>query len=207
MKNAIVLRLNDKNIYNELTKALYPHREQGPKLFIVEGTEKSPIIEIRYPGKKVKRRQLRVARANSALWANLYDFEIVPLHNGKGLTTAQFTFQSLMKDFEENKKNSEKFWSMLEELYRKNTITKNPPKLIGLDPLFFLMILKWIWIQEDLNYKYSWHEVQSPIPYVLQTRTGTITRKGAGRGKFFAALILLKYFFTFDEVKKIIPLY
>lgn len=45
------------------------------------------------------------------------------------------------------------------------------------------------------------------IGYVLETRTGSRTSKGAGRAKFFAALILLKHYFNFDLVKKIIPLY
>jgi len=68
-------------------------------------------------------------------------------------------------------------------------------------------MLKWIWIQEDFNYRFSWQEVNSPIRYVLETRTGSRTSKGAGRAKFFAALILLKHHFTFEQVKKIIPLY
>lgn len=68
---------NNEKIYQELTKALYLYRErpQGSVLFIVEGTKRNPIIGIRYPGKKLKRRTLKAIRANSALWANLYDFE------------------------------------------------------------------------------------------------------------------------------------
>jgi hypothetical protein len=48
--------------------------------------------------------------------------------------------------------------------------------------------------------------VCSPVRYVLETRTGSRTAKGAGRAKFFAGLILLKYF-DLATVKKIIPLY
>jgi len=79
--------------------------------------------------------------------------------------------------------------------------------LPGINPKLYLLVLKWIWIQEDFNYKLSWQDVNSPIRYVLETRTGTPTSKDAGRGKFYAALILLKHHFNFDLVKKIIPLY
>jgi len=200
---------NPRRIYQELSKALAPYREKprGSILFIVEGTKKKPIIGIRYPGRKLRKRTLKIVRSNSALWANLYDFEVVPFRGGKELTTQEFTYEKLLKDFQENKKESKKFWSMLEELYRNNTITKKPPVLKGIDPYLYLLVLKWMWIQEDFNYRYSWKEVQSPIRYVLETRTGSRISKGAGRAKFFAALILIKYHFTFDQVKKIIPLY
>jgi len=200
---------NNKNIYQELAIALAPHRERpvGSVLFIVEGTRNKPVIGIRYPGRKLVKKTPKFIRSNSVLWANLFDFEVVPFENGKEVTNFRFTFQELMKDFQENKMGNKDFWNMVEELYYKNTITKKPPKLLGIDTVFYLQILKWIWLQEDLNYKYSWEEVKSPIRYRLETRTGTTTRKGAGRGKFFAALVLLKNKFSFEEVKKIIPLY
>lgn len=210
MLKIIELKIKDnKKIYQELTQALCPHREESPGtiLFIVEGTKKKPIIGIRYPGKKLRKRTLKVERANSVLWANLYDFEVVPYKNGRELNTQDFTFEVLMRDFQENKRNNKKFWEMLEELYNDNTITKRPPKLPGIDPLLYLLVLKWIWIQEDFNYRFNWQEVQSPVRYVLETRTGSRTSKGAGRAKFFAALILLKHYFNFDLIKKIIPLY
>ena len=112
-----------------------------------------------------------------------------------------------MKDFQENKRESDKFWKILEELYKNNTITKNIPDLPRIDSKLYLRVLKWIWIQEDFNYRFNWEEVKSPFRYVLETRTGTRTSRGAGRAKFFAALILLKENFTFEQVKKIIPLY
>ena len=92
-------------------------------------------------------------------------------------------------------------------MYNTNTLIKEPPKLPGIDSKLYLLVLKWIWIQEDFNYRFGWEEVASPVRYVLETRTGTRTAKGAGRAKFFAALILLNHHFTFEEVKKIIPLY
>lgn len=206
----IELKIKDnKKIYQELTETLCPYKEKKPGsvLFIVEGTKKKPLIGIRYPGKKLTRRRLIRPNKNSALWANLYDFEVVPFKSGKEIRTQKFTFEELMRDFQENKRKSKKFWTMIEELYKNNTITKKPPKLPGVDSKLYLLVLKWIWLQEDFNYRFSWEEVKSPIKYYLQTRTGTSTRKGAGRAKFFAALILLKNNFTFDQVKKIIPLY
>lgn len=207
-----IIRLKIKNqneIYNELTQALAPYREKptGFVLFIVEGTKKKPIIGIRYPGKKLKRRVLKRPTKNSALWANLYDFEVIPYENGKPIKTKKFTFAEMMRDFQENKIKSKRFWKAIEEVYYTNNLRKNPPKLAGIDSKLFLLALKWIWIQEDFNYRFRWDEVSSPIRYVLETRTGTTTSGGAGRAKFFAALILLKHHFIFEQVKKIIPLY
>ena len=210
MPKIVELKIKDiKRIYQELAQALAPYREEqaGAILFIAEGTKKKPLIGIRYPGKKLRKRTLRVERINSALWANLYDFEVVPYKNGKEINTQNFTFEAMMRDFQENKKNNKKFWNMLKELFNGNSISKRPPKLPGIDPLLYLLVLKWIWIQEDFNYRFSWQEVESPVRYVLETRTGSRTARGAGRAKFFAALILLKHYFNFDLVKKIIPLY
>lgn len=199
---------DDKNIYQEITKALCPYKnkKQGSTLFIVEGTKGKPIIGIRYPGKKVVKRQLTQIRSNSCLWGNLYDFEVVPFLK-KENNNQKFTFEEIMRDFQEHKIKSREFWLLIEELYKNNTTTKKIPELNGIDARLFLLVLKWIWIQEDFNYKFNWKEVSSPIKYRLQTRTGTSTSRGAGRAKFFAALILLKYGFTFEQVKKIIPLY
>lgn len=200
---------NNKKIYQELAKALSPYRDKpaGSILFIVEGTKEKSIIGIRYPGKKLQRRKLKSKRTDIALWANLYDFEVVPYENGKELDTQKFTFEEIMNDFQKNKHDNEKFWEMIEELYRDNTITKEVPNLPGIDSKLYLLILKWIWIQEDFNYRFNWKEVKSPVKYVLQTKRGGRTSKGAGRAKFFAALILVKHYFSFELVKKIIPLY
>jgi len=210
MSKIIELKIkNNKKIYQELAKVLAPFREkpQGSILFIVEGTKQKPVIGIRYPGKKLKERKLKFVRSNSALWANLYDFEVVPFMKGKEVDTQKFTFTEIMKDFQENKVDSKEFWDILEELYNNNIITKKVPNLPGIDTYVYLLVLKWIWIQEDFNYRLNWEEVESPVRYVLETRTGSRTAKGAGRAKFFAALILLKHYFTFEQVKKIIPLY
>jgi len=60
MSKIIELKIkNPQKIYQELTEALCPYREKlaGSVLFIVEGTKQKPIIAIRYPGKKLKRRE------------------------------------------------------------------------------------------------------------------------------------------------------
>lgn len=210
MAQIVELEIKDhKKNLSRVSKVLSQYKEKPARsvLFIVEGTRRKPIIGIRYPGKKVRKRILKTIRGNSALWANLYDFEVVPFENGKEMNTQKFTFEELLKDFQNNKRNSEKFWKILEKLYQDNIITKNPPKLPGIDSQLYLSVLKWIWIQEDFNYRFGWEDVNSPVRYVLETRTGSRTAKGAGRAKFFAALILLKHHFTFEQVKKIIPLY
>lgn len=210
MAKVIELKVkNPKQIYQELAVALCPYRNKpaGSLLFIVEGTRKNPTIGLRYPGRKLRKRTLKKPNKNSALWANLYDFEVVPFKNKKEINTQEFTFEGMIRDFQENKRNNKTFWEQIEELYQNNTITQKPPKLKGINPKLYLLILKWIWIQEDFNYRFGWQEINSPVRYVLETRTGSRTAKGAGRAKFFAALILLKHHFTFEQVKKIIPLY
>lgn len=212
MVELIELKIKDsKNIYQELAVALSPHREKptGSVEFIVEGTKENPIIGIRYPGRKVKRRVLKVVRENSALWANLYDFIVIPYEDGKEMGERDFTYKKMLKDFYEFKRENDVFWELVEELYFKNTITKEPQRLLGIDSKMYLLVLKWMWIQEDFNYRLTWEEVNSPYKYVLETRTGSRTSKGAGRAKSFAALLLLKHYsdyFTFDEIGKIIPL-
>ena len=62
MPKIIELKIkNSKTIYQELTKALSPYREEpaGSILFAVEGTKKKPIVGLRYPGKKVRKRVLK----------------------------------------------------------------------------------------------------------------------------------------------------
>ncbi|HEV7702460.1 MAG TPA: hypothetical protein VGO63_03420 [Candidatus Paceibacterota bacterium] len=205
----ILLHITDpEKIYSEISKALLPHKEKevASMVFIVEGSLENPRIAIRYPGRKLVKRNLTYPRANSSLWANLLDFEVIPFNQGEQGNSKIFTYANLLKDFELYKKDNNLFWQMLEELYNKNTITKEPPKLEGIDSRQFLEMLKWMWLQEDLNYKLSWQEVGSEIPYRLQNKTGGLTSKGAGRAKFFAALVLLKNnYFDYNTVRKIIP--
>jgi len=200
---------NSKEIYSEIVKSLVLHHDKPAYSieFIVEGTKDKPLVAIRYPGRKLKRRKLKRPNSKSALWANLFDFVVIPYFNGKAIKEGEFTFEKILRDFQDNKKSSKLFWELIEEMYYSNRISKEPPNLDGINSKIYLLVLKWIWIQEDFNYKLKWDEVDSPIKYTLETRTGSSTAGGAGRAKFFAALILLKHDFTFEVVKKIIPLY
>ena len=95
---------------------------------------------------------------------------------------------------------------MIVRLHDNNTIDKEPPKLNGINSRQFLEMLKWMWAQEDLNYKLSWKECCSTLPYRLQNRNGGPTSKGAGRDKFYAALILVyENHFDAASMRKIIP--
>jgi hypothetical protein len=209
MAKTIELKIKDqKNIYKELATSLCPYKDklEGSILFIVEGTIKNPAIGLRYPGRKLHKRLLKKPNKNSALWANLLDFEVVPFNNNKEVNSNLFTYGNLLKDYETYKKDNDIFWEMLGELFEQNTITKKPPKLKGIDSRQFLEMLKWMWIQEDLNYRLSWEEAGSPIKYRLENKTGSVTSKGAGRSKFYAALILVREdHFDASTVRKIIP--
>ncbi|MDP2705322.1 MAG: hypothetical protein Q8O71_02955 [bacterium] len=203
------INLSGESIFKDLAKELIPHREKpiGSMLFIVEGTQLEPRVGIRYPGRKLRRRtEIKRANKSTVLWANLLDFEVIPFENGQPGTSIQFTYTNLLKDFEDYKKKDNEFWDMILELHRRNQITKIPPNLGGIEPKLFLEMLKWMWIQEDVNYKLSHSDVGSPLKYRLETRSQKPTGKGAGRDKFFAALILVKEgHFSAGEIKKIIP--
>jgi len=196
------------NIFKHLAHALLPYHTKavGSYLFIVEGTFAKPRIGIRYPGYKLKQRTLKKPNKNSALWANLFDFEVVPFEKGREGSSVHFTYANLLKDFEAYKKTNNVFWRMILQVHSHNVIDKEPPKLGGIGSRQFLEMLKWMWIQEDLNYKLSWKEVSSEIPYRLQNKNGKPTSKGAGRDKFYAALILVHGgYFNAASMRKIIP--
>ena len=197
---------NPKNIYRELVQVLYPYRYEDTLSveFIVEGDLNIPVVGIRYPGEKVKFRGGGNVRVK---WANLYDFLVVPYRDGVECDIADFTFEKLLYDFYQYKKDSDMFWELLRNIYYENVMPRNPLSLPGIDPKLYLLTLKWMWIQEDLNYKLDWDEVSSPEKYIRLSRRGNRVGKGAGRAKFFAALILVRHDFTLEEIKKIIPLY
>ena len=196
------------DIFKHLAQVLLPYHTEpaGSCLFIVEGSKAKPRIGIRYPGYKLKPRKLKKPNKNSALWANLFDFEVIPFEKGKEGSSVHFTYANLLKDFEVHKKNSADFWKMILRLHGHNIVGEGFPKLRGIDPQQFLEMLKWMWIQEDLNYKMSWKEVGSEVPYRLQNKNGGPTSKGAGRDKFYAALILVHGgHFDAASMRKIIP--
>lgn len=208
MKKIIEVHIpGDSDIFKHLVQVLLPHHTEpvGSRLFIVEGSSAKPRVGIRYPGYKLKQRMLKKPNKNSALWANLLDFEVVPFEHGKESSSILFTYAKLLKDFDEHKKHSDTFWKLLEQVYKHNSIEKEPPKLGGIDSRQFLEMLKWMWIQEDLNYRLSWQEVGSEIRYRLQNKNGSPTSKGAGRTKFYAALLLIRcHDFDYTLMRKII---
>jgi hypothetical protein len=197
------------DIFKHLAKLLIPHKASpvGSHLFVVEGTIDKPRIGIRYPGRKLRfRTEVKKANKNTAMWANLLDFEVIPFDEGEPGLSVKFTYDNLLKDFEEHKKDSEEFWKIILELHEHNRLPEILPNLLGMDTRLFLEMLKWMWLQEDTNYKLSWEEVDSPIRYRLETKKQKPTGKGAGRDKFFAALILVKGgYFKASQIKKIIP--
>ncbi len=208
MVNKILLNLKGKeeNIYEELAKILdhYKDTEKFYNQFIVEGNLEKPIISIKYPGKKMIK--LNPRRQNAAKYGNLFDFVVI-IHKDGEENISEFTFEKILLDFEEYKKNSEEFWKAIKEVYYHNKIPNKLPRLQGIPTLTFLSAIKWIWLQEDFNYKMRWDEVKSPTRYRLISRRGNPISKGAGRGKFFGAIVLLKNGFSIEEVKKIIPMY
>ena len=208
MKNRFLLNLKgkEKNIYEELAKILdnYKDTETFSNEFVVEGTLEKPIVSIKYPGRKMVRIDTR--RLNSARYGNLFDFLVVAHKEGEE-NISDFTFVKILHDFEKYKRQSEDFWAALKEIYYKNNIPDKIPKLDGINPLLFLSVIKWIWIQEDFNYKMRWDEVKSPTRYRLISKRGRTIGRGAGRGKSFGAMVLLKNGFSIEEVKKIISIY
>lgn len=207
-RKILELKIKDaKNLYKELSAALVTFKDvpEGSVEFIVEGSVSKPIVGLRYPGRKVKR--IREEDSKFIQWANLLDFLVVPYENGEEVRD-KFTFDNMFKDFHDNKRDSEEFWKLLEEVYETNALSRDPPKLPGIDSKLYLLVLKWIWVQEDINYKFSWEDVASPVRYALKTKSGNPVSKGAGRAKFYALLLLLRnHHFDLETAKKIIPPY
>ena len=145
--------LGGSNIFKHLAQELLPYHTKtvGSYLFIVEGTLAKPRIGIRYPGRKLKQRVLKKPNKNSALWANLFDFEVIPFEKGREGSSVHFTYANLLKDFEAHKKGNASFWKMIVRVHSHNVIDKEPPKLGGINPRQFLEMLKWMWIQEEIG--------------------------------------------------------
>lgn len=185
-----------EHIYQELAAFLIRYKDsaQGTHLFVVEGTLKNPIIALRYPGRKLIKRphKAKIKPKNFIEWANLCDFEVVAFRNGVEIPKNEFTYRKIFEDFATYKIESTAFCKLLDEVYKHNTITEEIPTLRGIEPKLFLLMLKWMWIQEDLNYKFSSSYVESPIKYRLQTLKGSATSDGAGRARFYASLFLLR---------------
>lgn len=209
MESRILLDLKGKEnkIYEEISKVLdnYKNTSHLSNEFIVEGTLEKPLISIKYPGRK--QLKLNPKRSNASQYGNLFDFVVVVHIKGKE-NISDFTFVKILDDFYKHKKYNKKFWKAIKEVYYNNKIPSKIPQLKGIDSLVFLSAIKWIWIQEDFNYKMGWEEVKSPTRYKLISKRGGNMSKGAGRAKSFGAMVLLNSsFFNFEEVKKIIAIF
>ena len=197
-------KIKQGTLFEDLTKELDPYKEKplNSVTFLVESSPDNKVkILIKYPGRKVRKRTGRIP------WANLYDFLVVPVYDRKEIESRNLQWRNLMDDFYKHKIQSTEFWEVLENVYKNNEFDyKKVPKLDGMAPILFLLLIKWMWIQEDLNYKYCSKDISNCLSeYRNETKGGSPTR-GAGRGKFYATLLLVKYHnFTPYEVGRIIP--
>ncbi len=71
-----------------------------------------------------------------------------------------------------------------EELYPPDKV----PELKGFDCRTLLMTLKWMWLQEDINYRYKSNDISSPTAY-----TYVKGRKALGRKKSWSMFLLMKH--------------
>lgn len=197
-------KIHAATLFEDLTRELDPYKKKPTTAitFLVDSSPDRRVkILIKYPGRKVKERTGRIP------WANLYDFLVVPKYNGKEVDTRKLQWRNLMTDFCGHKLQSNEFWKVLDGVYRNNEVDYGKvPKLGGMDPTLYLLLIKWMWIQEDLNYRFSSKDIRNcPTEYRNETKGGSPTR-GAGRKKFYAGLLLVKYHnFTPHEVGRIIP--
>lgn len=200
--------ISDLDICRKLATALvgYKDEPEGEKLFVVEGTADNPIVAIRYPGKKAHRRVFKRFRPGLAEWANLFDFAVVPFKDGAELDLKGFTFEHILRDYVTHKIANERLWELLTELHQNNVLSSEPPALGGIESRLFLLTIKWIWIQEDLNYRFKSDALNSSVKYTLENDKGARV-SGVGRKKFYAGFVLLRAGFTLEEVFKIIPPY
>jgi hypothetical protein len=198
-------KIKTESIFEDLTKAIDPYKTKHTNsiTFLVDSSpSENAKILITYPGKKVQKRTLSRIAANSVLWQNAYDFAVVPVFKGQKQKIRDFTFEKMLRDFETQKKQDGLFWEDIVALYQENKISvRQFPELSGINAQLFLYVLKWLWIQEDLNYKLNHNKINCPTRYKTE-------KTGVGRGKFFAALLLVKSgYFTTEDCKKIIALY
>jgi len=174
---------NSADIFNDIALALYPFRDEAVKSveYIVEGSIGNPQIIIKYPGYKVEKK--------GDEYYNLFDFYVEPYINNEPRGEL-FTHENIIHDFITHKIKSEEFWELVEIIYKENKLMKDPPKLEGIDPRIFLLTLKWIWIQEDFNYRlFYYKDIKSPTPYKLITRGGKIIiEPKKGREMLYEAL-------------------
>ncbi len=196
-------KIASETIFEDLAKILDPHKEDTliSNTFLVDSSKNEQIkIVIKYPGKKVKPRNLKRVNASSVLWECVYDFLVSPIFKCKEIPGNELTYRKILTDFEENKKGNAIFWDAIVELYKSNIVVeKNYGPLKGLNPLLFIYTLKWLWIQEDLNYKLNHSDIDFPTRYKVASSS-----KALGRKKFFTALLLVeKHNYTAMECSRL----
>lgn len=186
------------NPYRELVAYLEPHCRQ-PQLsycLVVEGTISNPIVMLKYPGNRVKKFSWKRPRADSPTWPNLFDFYVEPYIDGVPSGNL-FSYPNLLDDFVKHKIENQQFWEAIVTLYKTNRLTP-APNLGGIDSNIYLSALKWIWIQEELNYVLLPKDVGASETYRTEKR-------GVGKTKYYAGLLLAhSHDFTVDQILKII---
>ena len=180
-----------KEMLHQIAEALDPYKglPEASEEFVVEGALEKPEIMIRYPGKKVKKRTLKnPLRQGAVLWEALYDFLVIPISYGRELPFSEFNYRKIAQDFHDHKRGSEDFWECLRLVYKSNIVPIKVPKLPGMDSRILLLTLKWMWLQEDINYKYNSKDISSPTAYTYANGS-----KALGRKKSWAVFVLMKY--------------
>lgn len=132
----------------------------------------------------------------------MFDFYVEPYIDEKPAGEL-FTHENIINDFKEYKVDSKEFWNLIDIIYKENRLERNPPELDGIPPRIFLLTLKWIWIQEDFNYRLFYgKDIQSPIPYKLITRRDGIILSAPmkGRKMLYEALLEAKEGATSVEI-------
>ncbi len=195
-------KIKPATLFEDLTRELDPHKEKDTcsVVFLVDSSPDNKIkILLKYPGRKVANRNLKKARANSVHWDSLYDFLVVPIVAKKETSEKEFTYRKMLTDFDEHKKQDKPFWEAIIDLLEENVVSdKDFSYLKGIDPKVFLYVLKWMWVQEDLNYRFNHNDFACPTRYRLPTG------KSLGRKKFFASLLIVRTpYYTAKECFKL----
>lgn len=210
------------NLANKL--APFYNKKLFSEEFVVEGTLENPKIILRYPGeRRIDRYTLCLEKNQSRLkvrWLNIFDFFVETYANGEKMDSGIFSYWNLADDFYSNKRESEEFWSLLDKIYNKEDFSTDFPELPGINSELFLLTLKWMWVQEELNYttliephqienelpKYDLHKIKwEKIDNKKVRVISTSKVRGIGRKAFYAPLLLMKFHnYIPKEVKKII---
>lgn len=197
----IKLNIKDKAFpYRELLECFEKYKHEDKHVIEIKVDELDEYeISLLYPGKHVK--YLPGKRKKKYYWEKMGDFKIQPLKNGVSSGVETFKLEDFVRDFHEYKVDNNAFWEALLIVYYTNELPNEIPDADGMDPRLFLLCIKWIYILEDMNYKYTWEEAGSLIPYK------GVSGK-AGRAKLTGSFDLARIKrYTLEELLCIIPLY